>query len=149
MGIQEKIKEIEFEMSRTQKNKATEYHLGLLKAKLAKLRTQLLEPAKGVSCHQPCAHAPPICRVIFPSLAARALPMHVHSNGCVQSSSTGEGAGPIRRNARHRRPQIRPHAPALGLVRIAQISRLCMCGTFASPAQLGSTSRNLGMRALR
>ena len=34
-------------MSRTQKNKATEYHLGQLKAKLAKLRTQLQEPAKG------------------------------------------------------------------------------------------------------
>eukprot|EP00798_Chlamydomonas_sp_ICE-L_P004364 gene4364-14487_t len=33
MGILEKIKEIEFEMQRTQKNKATEYHLGLLKAK--------------------------------------------------------------------------------------------------------------------
>jgi len=44
MGIQEKIKEIEEEMARTQKNKATEYHLGQLKAKLAKLRTQLLEP---------------------------------------------------------------------------------------------------------
>lgn len=34
-------------MNRTQKNKATEYHLGQLKAKLAKLRTQLQEPAKG------------------------------------------------------------------------------------------------------
>lgn len=33
-------------MSRTQKNKATEYHLGQLKAKLAKLRTQLQDPAK-------------------------------------------------------------------------------------------------------
>jgi hypothetical protein len=44
MGIVEKIKEIEFEISRTQKNKATEYHLGTLKARLAKLRTQLLEP---------------------------------------------------------------------------------------------------------
>lgn len=41
MGILEKIKEIELEMTRTQKNKATEYHLGQLKAKLAKLRTQL------------------------------------------------------------------------------------------------------------
>ncbi|CAG9466168.1 unnamed protein product [Pedinophyceae sp. YPF-701] len=41
MGIQEKIKEIEFEMARTQKNKATEYHLGQLKARLAKLRTEL------------------------------------------------------------------------------------------------------------
>jgi uncharacterized protein len=75
MGIVEKIKEIEFEVSwpshsqtnrkppdrrqltspppllhhqmgRTQKNKATEYHLGQLKAKLAKLRTQLQEPPK-------------------------------------------------------------------------------------------------------
>ncbi|KAK7468579.1 Ribosome-interacting GTPase 2 [Stygiomarasmius scandens] len=32
------------EMARTQKNKATEYHLGLLKAKLARYRQQLLEP---------------------------------------------------------------------------------------------------------
>ncbi|GAO50475.1 GTP-binding protein [Saitoella complicata NRRL Y-17804] len=44
MGILEKIKDIEEEMARTQKNKATEYHLGLLKAKLAKYRAQLLEP---------------------------------------------------------------------------------------------------------
>lgn len=44
MGIVEKIQEIEHEISRTQKNKATEYHLGLLKAKLAKYRQQLLEP---------------------------------------------------------------------------------------------------------
>lgn len=43
MGILEKIAEIEAEMKRTQKNKATEYHLGLLKAKLAKYRTMLLE----------------------------------------------------------------------------------------------------------
>ncbi|KAL0950740.1 hypothetical protein HGRIS_007514 [Hohenbuehelia grisea] len=42
MGI---IKEIEEEMARTQKNKATEYHLGLLKAKLARYRASLLEPA--------------------------------------------------------------------------------------------------------
>ena len=34
-------------MSRTQKNKATEGHLGILKSKLAKLRTQLLAPAKS------------------------------------------------------------------------------------------------------
>ncbi|CAI0419101.1 unnamed protein product [Linum tenue] len=49
MGIIERIKEIEAEMARTQKNKATEYHLGQLKAKIAKLRTQLLEPPKGSS----------------------------------------------------------------------------------------------------
>ena len=47
MGIQEKIKEIEAEMARTQKNKATEYHLGQLKAKLAKLRTQLQTESSG------------------------------------------------------------------------------------------------------
>uniref|UniRef100_A0A0K0D218 OBG-type G domain-containing protein n=1 Tax=Angiostrongylus cantonensis TaxID=6313 RepID=A0A0K0D218_ANGCA len=47
MGIVEKIAEVEREISRTQKNKATEYHLGLLKAKLAKYRQQLLEPVGG------------------------------------------------------------------------------------------------------
>ncbi|KAI9721485.1 MAG: Ribosome-interacting GTPase 2 [Candelaria pacifica] len=47
VNITEKIKEIEDEMKRTQKNKATEYHLGLLKGKLARLRAQLLEPAPG------------------------------------------------------------------------------------------------------
>ncbi|KAL8909585.1 MAG: hypothetical protein Q9207_000083 [Kuettlingeria erythrocarpa] len=47
VNITEKIKEIEDEMRRTQKNKATEYHLGLLKGKLARLRAQLLEPAAG------------------------------------------------------------------------------------------------------
>lgn len=58
MGIVEKIKDIgtiecaglcthraydqsEAEISRTQKNKATEGHLGLLKAKLAKLRSEV------------------------------------------------------------------------------------------------------------
>lgn len=39
-----KIKDIEDEMARTQKNKATAHHLGLLKAKLAKLRRELLAP---------------------------------------------------------------------------------------------------------
>ncbi|KAF2263843.1 GTP-binding protein [Lojkania enalia] len=47
VNITDKIKEIEEEMRRTQKNKATEYHLGLLKGKLARLRAQLLEPAPG------------------------------------------------------------------------------------------------------
>nr|CAG8438490.1 15365_t:CDS:2 [Entrophospora candida] len=43
----DKIKEIETEMARTQKNKATSYHLGTLKAKLAKLRRELLTPTGG------------------------------------------------------------------------------------------------------
>jgi small GTP-binding protein len=41
--IRFRIKEIETEYARTQKNKATEGHLGLLKAKLSKLRRELLE----------------------------------------------------------------------------------------------------------
>jgi ribosome-interacting GTPase 1 len=47
MGIVDRIRDIEQEISRTQKNKHTEYHLGTLKARLAKLRTQLLEPVGG------------------------------------------------------------------------------------------------------
>jgi len=43
LGIAEKIREIEDEIHRTQVNKRTEHHLGLLKAKLAKLRQQLDE----------------------------------------------------------------------------------------------------------
>ena len=46
MGILEKIKDLEKEMERTQKNKATEYHFGLMKARLSKLRSALLEPPK-------------------------------------------------------------------------------------------------------
>ena len=42
--ILEKIADIEAEMARTQKNKATSAHLGLLKAKLAKLRRELITP---------------------------------------------------------------------------------------------------------
>ena len=42
-----KIQDIEDEMARTQKNKATAGHLGLLKAKLAKLRREILEPKGG------------------------------------------------------------------------------------------------------
>ena len=47
MGILERIATIELEMNRTQKNKATEGHLGALKAKLAALRRKLMEPGPG------------------------------------------------------------------------------------------------------
>jgi uncharacterized protein len=40
MGIPEKIKAIQDEIHRTQINKATEHHIGLLKAKIAKLRRE-------------------------------------------------------------------------------------------------------------
>ncbi len=48
MSILEKIKTIEEEIAKTQKNKATEKHLGILKAKLAKLKQSLISP-KGRS----------------------------------------------------------------------------------------------------
>ena len=43
MSIAQKIAEIEEEMAKTQKNKATEGHLGLLKARIAKLRREQVE----------------------------------------------------------------------------------------------------------
>ncbi|HLH86241.1 MAG TPA: GTP-binding protein [Thermoplasmataceae archaeon] len=45
--IQERIKEIEDELKRTEYNKATEKHIGLLKAKLSKLETEMLSHRKG------------------------------------------------------------------------------------------------------
>ncbi|XP_075220012.1 GTP-binding protein 128up [Lycorma delicatula] len=45
--ILEKIATIEAEMARTQKNKNTAGHLGLLKARLAKLRRELITPKGG------------------------------------------------------------------------------------------------------
>nr|CAD2205206.1 unnamed protein product [Meloidogyne enterolobii] len=47
MSILDKIKDIEDEMARTQRNKATMGHLGLLKARLAKLRRELISPKGG------------------------------------------------------------------------------------------------------
>eukprot|EP01083_Nonionella_stella_P074141 200982_1 len=45
--IAEKIAALEYEYARTQKNKATSGHLGLLKAKMAKLKRELLMPDSG------------------------------------------------------------------------------------------------------
>lgn len=47
--IQAKIAELEAEMARTQKNKATNYHLGTLKAKIAKLKSELINGPGGKS----------------------------------------------------------------------------------------------------
>ncbi|CEI39346.1 unnamed protein product [Fusarium venenatum] len=46
-SVPHQIKDIEAEMAKTQKNKATSYHLGQLKAKLAKLKRELLTPSGG------------------------------------------------------------------------------------------------------
>lgn len=47
MTTVEKIKHIEDEMARTQKNKATSFHLGQLKAKLAKLKRELISDSSS------------------------------------------------------------------------------------------------------
>ncbi|WVR09166.1 hypothetical protein IAU60_006228 [Kwoniella sp. DSM 27419] len=77
MGIVEKIEEIEKEMARTQKNKATEYHLGLLKAKLAKYRAQLLEPdkkgPKGEGFDVMKSGDARVCMIGFPSVGKSTL----------------------------------------------------------------------------
>lgn len=52
-GILDRIKDIELEMARTQKNKATTTHLGALKAKLCQLRRELLEPTTAGGGKQP------------------------------------------------------------------------------------------------
>jgi len=48
-AIEQKIAALEHEMSRTQKNKATNYHLGTLKAKIAKLKSELINGPGGKS----------------------------------------------------------------------------------------------------
>jgi len=47
MTLSQKIAEIENEMNKTQKNKATSFHIGMLKAKLAKLKRELIEGSSG------------------------------------------------------------------------------------------------------
>ncbi|MFA5105802.1 MAG: GTP-binding protein [Candidatus Micrarchaeia archaeon] len=47
MGISDKLSELEAEMARTQKNKATEFHIGILKAKIAKLKREMISPSKS------------------------------------------------------------------------------------------------------
>jgi small GTP-binding protein len=51
MGIPEKIREIQDQIHRTQINKATEFHIGLLKAKMARLKRELQENVHGKTMH--------------------------------------------------------------------------------------------------
>lgn len=51
MGIPEKIKEIQDQIHRTQINKATEFHIGLLKAKIARLKREMQENVHGRTKH--------------------------------------------------------------------------------------------------
>ncbi len=47
MGVADKLLELETELGKTQKNKATEFHIGILKAKIAKLKRELVSPSKS------------------------------------------------------------------------------------------------------
>ncbi len=47
MGVPEKIQAIQDEIHKTQINKATEFHIGILKAKIAKLKKELEENTHG------------------------------------------------------------------------------------------------------
>jgi small GTP-binding protein len=47
LGIPEKIKAIEAEIHKTQINKATEFHIGVLKAKIARLKREMIENKHG------------------------------------------------------------------------------------------------------
>lgn len=51
MGIPEKIKEIQDQIHKTQINKATEFHIGLLKAKMARLKREMQENVHGKTMH--------------------------------------------------------------------------------------------------
>jgi len=47
MTVAQRIADIEAEMARSQRNKATEHHFGILKAKLSKLKSQLIDASSG------------------------------------------------------------------------------------------------------
>jgi len=51
LGIPEKIKEIQDQIHKTQINKATEFHVGLLKAKIAKLKREQEDNLHGRTVH--------------------------------------------------------------------------------------------------
>lgn len=51
MGIPEKIKAIQDEIHKTQINKATEHHIGLLKAKIARLKREMEQNVHGKTVH--------------------------------------------------------------------------------------------------
>jgi ribosome-interacting GTPase 1 len=51
LGIPEKIKEIQDQIHRTQINKATEFHIGLLKAKISRLKREMEENTHGKTVH--------------------------------------------------------------------------------------------------
>ncbi len=97
------------EMQRTQKNKATSYHLGRLKAQLAKLRTELLAPAAGAATGAKAGdgfevskygHARVGARSQRPAQLPSPLPhAEAHRAGCASAHRL-----PVRRQVHHALP---------------------------------------------
>ncbi len=52
MNKQERIKLLEEEIAKTQYNKATQHHIGLLKARIAKLREEIEAAKKSKGKHE-------------------------------------------------------------------------------------------------
>mmetsp|Transcript_133841 Transcript_133841/g.325261 ORF Transcript_133841/g.325261 Transcript_133841/m.325261 type:complete len:119 (-) Transcript_133841:26-382(-) len=100
MSVLQKIADIEYEMSRTQKNKATNAHLGLLKAKLAKLRAQIVSEGSkgggggggGGGGSKPPGAATPALRGAHPC-EAKPLPAATAAPGEGSGAGGGPGAG--------------------------------------------------------
>jgi uncharacterized protein len=75
--LEKQIKDIEDEIFNTQKNKATEHHIGKLKAKLAKLRAQVEirkgSGAKGQGFAVKKSGDATVCLIGFPSIGKSTL----------------------------------------------------------------------------
>jgi len=75
-SVADKIKEVEEELARTQYNKATEHHIGLLKAKLARLRRELISRKKkshGQGFHVKKSGDATVVFIGFPSVGKSTL----------------------------------------------------------------------------
>lgn len=89
MGIAERIEEIEAEIARTQKNKATNAHIGRLKAQIAKCRAEMMAEnsksgPKGEGFDVGRQGHSRVCLIGFPSVGKSTLLNNI-TDGCTDS----------------------------------------------------------------